>query len=200
MRARMIRFRRAAKDVLPVAGGLLLLVHAPAAAQSERAATVSAQREAMQKLSFMDGEWRGPSWTETSNGRLELILTERIGTMLDGTIRMMSGRGYQADGSVGYQALGIIDYNPSTRSYRFTTWSLGSTQTFPFTIADDGFEWETPGPDGTRIRYRARISRGAWHEIGERVARDGSVSKVTEIRMERLGDSSWPAGKPVPIR
>ena len=192
-----VRFRRLSRTLLLLVAVLPLSV--PAGAQSDRAATVAAQRDAMKKLSFMDGKWRGPTWTETSKGRLELVLTERIGTLLDGTLRILDGRGYRPDGSVGYQALGIIDYDPKTRAYLFTTWSLGSSRTFPFQVKDEGFTWEAAGPDGARIRYRARISQGVWHETGERVAPDGSVTKVTDIRMKRLGDTPWPAGDPVPM-
>jgi len=168
-------------------------------AQTDRASTIAAQREAMQRLALLDGIWRGPAWSLTSDGRRSLILTERIGTLLDGTVRVLNGRGYRPDGSVDYEALGVIAYDPLTRSYRLTAWSLGSSRVFPLEVTDDGFAWETTAPDGAAIRFRARISEGVWHEIGERRSPNGGTTVVTEIRMTRLGDSAWPAGDAVPV-
>lgn len=175
---------------------------APALAQAplDRTTTVAAQREAMARLAFMDGAWRGPSWTVTTKGRLDLILTERIGTLLGGTLRVLNGLGYRADGSFGYQALGVIAYDPRTRSYSLTAWSMGSARVFPLEVTEDGFRWETTAADGTSIRYRALIRAGEWHEVGERVSASGAVTRVTEIRMRRIGDSAWPAGSPVPMQ
>src|SRR5262245_9779510 len=92
---------------------LLLVAAAPSAAQfPDPAARIAAQREAMTRLAFMDGVWRGPAWTLSPAGRSELIQTERIGTFLDGSVRVIEGRGYMPDGSVGFNALGVISYDP----------------------------------------------------------------------------------------
>ena len=77
---------------------LLILAAAPAAAQfPDPAPRLAAQREAMARLSFIDGVWRGPAWSLTQTGREELVQVERIGPFLDGSVRVIEGRGYMAD-------------------------------------------------------------------------------------------------------
>ena len=57
----------------------------------------------MARLAYLDGVWRGPAWSLTPQGRREMIQTERIGPFLGGSVRVMEGRGYTADGSVALQ-------------------------------------------------------------------------------------------------
>ena len=97
-------------------GAATLALSAPAVAQRpDPAALQAAQREAMAAFARMDGVWRGPAWTITPDGRHDIVQTERIGPFLGGTVRVIEGRGYDADGSVGFNALGIISFNPATR-------------------------------------------------------------------------------------
>lgn len=88
-------------------------------------ARLAAQAEAMKKLSRLDGVWRGPAWTITPGGRREVIQTERIGPMLDGAIKVLEGRGYNPDGSLGFNAFGVISFEPDTGSTRcaHTPWA-----------------------------------------------------------------------------
>ena len=66
----------------------------------------------------MDGVWRGPAWTILPSGEKHNITqTERIGPFLDGSIKVIEGRGYNEDGKVGFNAFGIISYNPATKVY-----------------------------------------------------------------------------------
>ena len=126
----------------------LLFAAAPAAAQyADPAPRLAAQRQAMARLSFMDGIWRGPAWSLTPAGRRELVQTERVGTFLDGTVRVFEGRGYEAEGRVGFNALGIVSFDPDSGRYRLTSWALGHSATVPLTVTETGFVWETPaGP------------------------------------------------------
>src|SRR6266550_5468089 len=73
------------------------------------AALIAAQREAMAPLAFMDGVWRGPAWTILASGEKHNITqTERIGPFLDGSVKVIERRGYDPDGTVTFNALGII--------------------------------------------------------------------------------------------
>lgn len=76
----------------------LLLVTSPVGAQSPDAERLAAQRSAMLALSYMDGVWRGPAWTQLSTGRHEVTQTERIGPFLAGSVKVLEGRGYNEDG------------------------------------------------------------------------------------------------------
>jgi hypothetical protein len=179
----------------------LCLAAAPAAAQfQDSAPRIAAQREAMARLAAMDGVWRGPAWSLTPQGRREMVQTERIGPMLNGAIKVMEGRGYAADGLVGFNAFGVLSYDPDRRAYSLTTWALGHSVTVPLTITETGYVWETPAGPGAIIRYTATIRDGTWHEVGERIAQGQPPMRVVELNLRRLGDSDWPAGNPVPMR
>src|SRR5262245_24759201 len=76
---------------------LMRLGGAAASAQGrpDPAALLAAQREAMAPLAFMDGVWRGPAWTILPSGEKHNVTqTERIGPFLDGSVKVIEGRGY----------------------------------------------------------------------------------------------------------
>ena len=102
---------------------ILLAVPAAAPAQPDPAPRLAAQRAAIARLSFMDGTWRGTAWNLTREGRHELVQTERVGAFLDGAVRVVEGRGYEADGRISFNALGVISYEPETQSYSFSAWA-----------------------------------------------------------------------------
>src|SRR5689334_16564952 len=61
------------------------------------ASLIASQREAMKQFALMDGVWRGPAWTILPSGEKHNITqTERIGPFLDGSIKVIEGRGYNA--------------------------------------------------------------------------------------------------------
>ncbi len=180
--------------------GLLLSVPLAAQTPPDPAARIAAQRDAMARLAFMDGVWRGPAWTITPAGRRELTQTERIGPFLDGSVRVIEGRGYEPDGRVGFNALGIVSFDPATGSYRMNSWAQGYSGAFPIRPTADGFVWEVPAGPGAVIRYTATIRDGAWREIGERIAGDAPPVQIFEMSLRRVGDTAWPAADPVPMR
>ena len=174
----------------------------PLAAQTrpDPSSLLAAQRQAMVPLARLDGVWRGPAWTITPNGRHEITQTERIGTFLGGSVRVMEGRGYNADGSVGFNALGIVSFDPATRAYTLTSWAQGRSGVFPFQVTADGYAWEIPAGPGAVIRYTATIGDGTLREVGMRVAGDAPPVQIFEMNLRRVGDTGWPAGDPVPMR
>lgn len=195
----MIRVAPLAAYVLLVAGPLAL--SAPVAAQRpDPVALQASQREAMAAFARMDGVWRGPAWSITPNGRHDIVQTERIGPFLGGTVRVIEGRGYNGDGSVGFNALGILSFNPATRAYTLTSWAQGQSGVFPIRPTDDGYVWEIPAGPSATIRYTAAIRDGALREIGERIAGEAPPLQIFEMNLRRIGDSAWPAGDPVPMR
>lgn len=174
----------------------------PLAAQQppDPAALIAAQREAMAAFARMDGVWRGPAWSITPTGRHEVIQTERIGLFLGGSVRIIEGRGYNADGSVGFNALGIISFNPQTRAYAMSSWAMGRAGVFPIRPTEDGYTWEIPAGPGATIRYTATIRDGTLREIGEMIAGQAAPVQIFEMNLRRIGDSDWPGAGAVPMR
>ncbi len=181
---------------------LLLASAAPALAvaqQADPAALIAAQRAALAPTAFMDGVWRGPAWSILPGGvKHEVTQTERIGPFLDGSVKVFEGRGYNADGTVGFNALGIMSYNPATKAWTLTSWAQGRSGVFPMTMTADGYVWTVPAGPSATIRYTAVIGNGAWREIGEFMVEGQPPRQIFEMNLKRVGDTSWPAGGAVP--
>jgi hypothetical protein len=180
--------------------GLTLASPLVAQTRPDPSSLLAAQRQAMTPLARMDGVWRGPAWTITANGRHEITQTERIGTFLGGTVRVVEGRGYNADGSVGFNALGIISFNTMTNSYSMSSWAQGYNGVFPFRPTADGYEWELPAGPGATIRYTATVTADTLVERGFRVAGNAPPVQIFEMNLRRVGDTDWPGAGAVPMR
>ena len=153
---------------------------------------IAAQRDAMKPLAWMDGVWRGPAWTIVQNGvKHEITQTERIGPFLDGSIKVLEGRGYDSSGTVTFNAFGVISYDPATKAYALHSYAQGRSGDFPLTPTADGYVWEIPaGP--AKIRYTAVLKGDAWREIGERIIPGREPMQFFEMNLRRVGNSAWP--------
>jgi hypothetical protein len=126
---------------------------------------IAAQKEAMAPLRYMGGVWRGPATTVRAGGEKHTITqTERIGAFLDGSVKVIEGRGYDAQGQVTFNALGIISYDPAKKAYSMRSYALGHAGDFPVTL------------------------------------KDRDPVRFFEMKLERVGDTDWPLGVPVPPR
>lgn len=173
---------------------------APALAQQgDPAPLIAAQKEAMKPLAILDGQWRGPAWTIDPTGkRHDVTQTERVGSLLDGSVKVVEGRGYMADGTTGFNAFAVIAYDAQKKTYSMKSYAQGRAGEFPLTARADGFSWEiAAGPNAT-IRYNAVVKDGTWVETGEYVAAGQPARKFFEMTLRRVGDTDWPAGGAVP--
>lgn len=180
---------------LPLAFALAL--GTPAAPAQERpapAALLAAQREAMQALKAMDGVWRGPAWSLMPSGeKHHIIQTERIGPMLDGSIKVINGMGYEPDGRNTFGALGTLFYDVRSASYTLNAIAHGQSGSFAFKPTPDGYTWEIPVGPAT-IRYSAVIKDGRLREVGDRLVAGQPPLRIFEMDLTRIGDTDWPAG------
>lgn len=174
-----------------------VLIAAPMAAQAQMPASPNgspAQRAAIDRLAFMDGEWRGQATIQGPGGPTTLTQTERVGPMLGGSIRVIEGRGYAADGSTQFNAMAVISWDARAERYGFRSYAQGFSGDCPFEVTEDGFRWETPAGPNARIQYVAVVRDGTWHEVGTYVAEGQPPRPFIEMRLTRVGDSGWPAG------
>ncbi|HMG96428.1 MAG TPA: hypothetical protein VK565_09010, partial [Gemmatimonadaceae bacterium] len=159
---------------IPATGVLALSLltgpRAVAQAPPSPAVLIAAQRDAMRPLARMDGVWRGDAWTILRSGERHAITqTERIGPFLDGSIKVVEGRGYDADGKVSFNAFGVISFDPASKAYTLHSYAQGRAGDFPLVPNADGYVWEIPaGP--MKIRYTAVIKPDTWREIGEYIS------------------------------
>ncbi|MEH6461159.1 hypothetical protein [Chitinimonas sp. JJ19] len=162
------------------------------------AKVIPAQQAAMAKLAFMDGSWRGTAWTLLPSGEKHTVTqTERVGPFLDGSVKVVEGRGYLADGKVGFNAFGTISYNPASNAYTLHSYAMGNAGDFALTPTEQGFVWEIPAGPMT-IRYTATIKEGSWKEVGDRLMPGKDPVRFFEMDLKRIGDTDWPAAGAIP--
>lgn len=179
---------------------LVALFAVAAHAQGPDVASIAAQKEAMKTLSWMRGVWRGPAWTILPSGeKHEVTQTERMGPFLDGALVVIEGRGYNADGTVGFNAFGTISFDPAKKAYTLHSYALGYVGDFVLTPKADGYVWEIPAGPMT-IRYTATVKDGAWKEVGERVAQGQPPVQFFEMNLKRVGETDWPAAGAIPMK
>ena len=176
---------------------LVLLSNAHAAGDPRTAELLAAQARAMAPLAVFDGIWRGSATVTLPDGKtLQLTQTERVGSMLDGTLKVIEGRGYLPDGSLSFNAFGVISFSPQTGKYTMRSHAQGYAGEFPLQVRPDGFTWSIPAGPAT-LRYTATVRDGVWTEIGERLVDGKPPVRSFEMTLRRIGDTDWPAGSAV---
>lgn len=182
---------------------LPLSVVGPVMAQGayDPAPRLAAQKQAMKALAMLDGEWRGEAQTLRPDGGWHTFTqTERVGTMLDGTVRVIEGRGYEADGSVSFNAFAVISYDPDRKAYSMRSYAGGRAGDYPIVPTGSGFTWEIQAGPNMRIAYEATVKDGVWTEIGTRIPKEGAPVKFISFTVTRQGDSAWPSAGAVSPR
>src|SRR5437763_13218627 len=95
----------------------LLIVGAAATVFAQRPDAeqmLKAQRAAMTSLAFMDGAWRGTGWALGPSGeKISFTQTERVGAFLDGSVKVVEGKAYDAGGKAVFNAFATIYFDPA---------------------------------------------------------------------------------------
>jgi hypothetical protein len=176
---------------------LALLAPAAANAQAADTAAIAAEQAGMAKLAWMHGVWRGPAVTQGAGGEHRVTQTERIGSFLDGTVTVIEGKAYQADGSIGFHAFGVISYDPATKTYWLTSNAQGRSGKFELKPTDSGYSWDIPMGPAT-IHYTATLADGIWTEVGDYVIAGQSPHRFFVMTLKRVGNTDWPEAGGVP--
>ncbi len=190
------------RRLLPRFLPLLLLMPALALGQGrpDPTAHMAAQRAALKSLAALDGVWRGKARILEPGGAWhELTQTERVGPMLDSTVKVIEGRGYEADGKTSFNAFAVLAWDSGRKAFGFRSYTQGRFGDYTFTATDSGFVWEIPAGPMT-IRFTATVRDGKWHEVGERIVAGQDPVRFIEMNLVRVGDGDWPAGGAVPPR
>ena len=158
---------------------------------------IPAQQQAMARLARMDGIWRGSGWIVTPSGEKHtMVQTERIGPFLDGSVKVIEGRGYAPDGQLMFNAFATISFDPGKSVYTMHSHAQGNVGDFVLTPTAEGFRWEIPAGPMT-IRYSAVIDSLSWREVGDRIVPGRDPVRFMEMELKRIGDTTWPAGDAV---
>jgi hypothetical protein len=156
---------------------LLASLAATRAATGQEAATTtseSAQREAVEPILWLVGEWEGEGWMQGGPGpRSTFTIHERVETALGDRLIVVEGVGRatgegEDPGRVVHHAFGVLSWDAERGDYRFSTYRADDTGVDARATIEDGVvTWGFETPNG-QVRYRFRQTEdGAWRENGE---------------------------------
>ena len=188
----MLRVETGSLAAVFAAGLVALAVSLPAAARAQGPPQfdVEAQRKAMAKLDYMIGDWRGSGWMDRG-GRQTFAGGERVQRKLDGLALLVEGD-FAASTDPGrsvHKTLGVIYFDPATKTYRFDTWlAMGSRGQHELELLDDGWRWHIKTPMGTMRYTMRRGTNGEWLEIGERSSDDTRWTQFFEMSLQKHGE------------
>jgi hypothetical protein len=157
-------------------------------------APAAAEREAMKKLDFLVGEWKGEGWMEFAPGQRRTCRgTEVVQSKLGGQLLTIEGlfRG-QTGEAIVHNAFAVVSYDENAKRYRFQAHTArGGHEDAEAKVADGQLVWGMKVPQFGDVRYTIkRDDKGRWFEVGE-VSRDGKDwRKFFEMTLEPV--------KPVP--
>lgn len=148
---------------------------------------VTAQRDAMQKLSFLVGQWKGEATVSMGpGGPRRLQQTEDVQFKLGGLVLLVEGTGRNpVSGAVEFNALATVSFDEASASYRFRTHSGGNYVETELTVRDRGVEWGfTAG--SARITSTMHLDdSGQWVEVTDVVVGGGPPRQTTEVRVRK---------------
>jgi hypothetical protein len=130
-------------------------------------------RQEMKKISFMAGKWTGEANVKRGNTpAVKVLQDENIQFKLDGTVLLVEGTGRNPEsGTITFNAIGIISYNPYTKQFGMKSHTMEGNQTDAYfkIIEDNHFEWGFETPQKGKIKYDIVLNAQAktWVEKGE---------------------------------
>jgi hypothetical protein len=178
------RFKRdASVRVLGLA--LLVVCGLALAAPQPPSNAADTQRQAMRKLNFLVGRWRGPVTVVRGPGEpLHLIQTEDVESRLDGLVLLIEGKSTGADGNAPFQALATIAFDEATRTYRFRAYNEGHYLDTELTVIPDGFSWGFAAGPAHIVNTMHLTSKGQWQESTEVAVGDNPPRKSVDMLLD----------------
>jgi hypothetical protein len=178
----------------------LVMVTASVAGAQMPAIDTAAKRKAMEKLSFLVGDWGGEATAMVGRGQqVRVYQTEWVRPKAMGQVIAVEGLGRRlTPGGLTdtlFNAFAVIDWSAERGYFMRSNVADGRYGEFPLTVTDNGFVWgfELPNMPGARVRYTMTLANGEWNEKGE-FSRDGTQWLPTmEMRLKKN-----PTEKPTP--
>ena len=160
---------------------------------SQAQAPATAQREAIKKLDFLVGEWKGEGWMEFGPGQRRTFAgTEVVQRKLDGLLITIDGLHRslttgQGKDAVIHNAFTVVSYDEQAKKYRFQAFTArGNYENAEAKITEGQLVWGMKIPQFGEVCYTIKLDdKGRWFEIGE-VTRDGATwQQFFEMKLER---------------
>lgn len=156
------------------------------AAQNLRPKAIDLQREAMRKLDFLVGRWRGPVTIVSGPGEpLHLTQTEDVKSRLDGLVLLIDGKSTGADGNAPFQALATIAFDEATHTYRLRAYNDGNYLDTELTVLPNGFSWGFAAGPAHIVNTMHLTGKGQWQETTEVAVSGDPPRKSVDMLLDR---------------
>lgn len=147
----------------------------------------------MQKLDFLQGDWKGEASIQMGPGKPHRVLqSERVVPKLGGKVLLIEGLGKRLldDGTTGdvvHETIAFISWDESKKTYRFIAHvaAMPSVDTTFDLVGPNKAVWGFDTQHG-RMRYTISLTeKGEWHEVGEMSRGEGQWVKFFEMTMQK---------------
>ena len=149
--------------------------------------------DAMKKLDFLVGEWKGEGWIAFGGGeRRTFTQSETIQPKLGGMLLQVEGLGKSKDpgkeGKIIHNAFAIVSYDDKVKQIRWHAYTADGryVDTDLKPIQEKVVEWSIQSP-GATIRFTMNLSeKDRWIETGEFSADGTKWMKFFEMKLQRV--------------
>jgi hypothetical protein len=165
---------------------ILLLTCVAASAQ---APVPSEQLDAISKLDWLVGNWKGEGWIEFRPGeRRTFSQTEIVQKKAGDTVLTIEGHGITKVAETNttvLDAFTVVSYNPREKTYRWLSYTdKGYATDVELSVGKRTFQWTVKAGNFGTMRYSMVLNeRGEWFEIGEMSQDNQSWRKFFEMTL-----------------
>jgi hypothetical protein len=149
--------------------------------------------DAMKKLDFLAGEWKGDGWIEFGPGqRRTFTQSETVQPKLNGLLLQIEGLGKSKDpgreGAIIHNAFAIVSWDEKAKQIRWHAYTADGryVETELKPVQERVVQWSIVSP-GRTIRFTMDLSqKDQWLESGE-FSQDGTKwMKFFEMKLQRV--------------
>lgn len=146
--------------------------------------------DALQKISFLTGSWKGSGYMQMGPQKHLFNQTEVISLKVNGTVIQIEGEGkdQQNQDMIIHQAFAIISYDIQNSKYLMKAFrgDGGQIDANVKLLDSHTLQWSFANPMSGQIKYTITVLNNQWIEIGE-MSRDSGKSwnKYFEMKLDK---------------
>lgn len=158
-------------------------------AQQHATGPSQAELDAMKKLDFLVGSWKGTGSMMEGPGKNQAYTgSESVQRKLQGKALLVEGLFTGTDSkAVVHETLAVITYDAAAKKYRFQTHLFNQPSAeHELHVVDNGFWWELKPSPGVTVKFTMKLTdKGEWNEIGEVTVPGRSPMKILEMTLAK---------------
>ena len=162
------------KQILTLVATVLLITMSSFGQQNMKPDSLTLN--AMDKLSFLVGDWTGEGWIQMGREKHHFTQSETVSQKVNNTVIVIDGKGIDSETKqITHEAFAVISFNKAQKEYLMRAFRAdGNFIDAEAKVDENGsFIWGFTHPQAGQMRYTILLKDGKWVEIGE-MSRDGN--------------------------